>query len=943
MKSKKQWKKMLATVIGAVLMVGSLWIPGDMSFVMAADWGSDYDTRDTFEIGSLEELQTFAKMVNEGSSFEGKTVTLTSSIDLSSVNSWTPIGTKEHPFKGTFDGGNYTVSNLTINNPDLDYAGLFGNLNSPGVIKNVVIENAAITAQAWVGALAGAGYTGAIDNCIVKGAIAITGNYMVGGLTGYGYAKITNCSVTGSSGSTIKGIYKAEDLEGDSVGGLVGFRGEGPSIVTESCHVSGVALEGTRKIGGLMGSAFNNSTITGCTVSDVSAASNATPEYAEQKKTSMGVGGLIGIVPINGETAGTLTNCSVENVTLDCPVEIASLVHMGYITGGIQGSTEEFTAPTEEQMTVADVQVSGSNSMAENTKELTGGNPAAVNGSVTFAIGDKKYDTLEAAMEEAAPGDTITLLRDAEIGSTIIRTAVNLDLAGHTLSIAADASGFYGLAVLADMTIKNGSITDLRTNTYSTDKIGNRTIQVQDCNFTTEKLTLNFYRSEIVEGTAYNYGIYILDVEENESHPNVTLGSGTEIKELAIPNCTYTNEGYGVGVVVRGSADVDGENGAVLVLDGASVETTGFAVSGNGTAHGTNITVKADSLLKSEKSTAIYHPQKGVLNIEGGTIEGLNAGIEIRAGELNMSGGTVRGNSAPTDVEPNGNGTTSQGAGIAVSQHTTKLPITVNITGGTVEGYSAFYESNPQKNGKEDLEKIALTISGGEFNTLNGGNAPIYSEDFTGFISGGTFSEKISEEYCSDGYEAVLVPNAEGKYVVVSEKGIDKAGEVSKLIEALPGAGDVTLSAADAIDAAKAAYESLTDAEKALVSDANKAKLDEVVNALAALRDPEDSDDSKDPEDPKDQEDPENPDKSDESDEPDKDKDQDIQKPTPGKDDNSGAGSGSSNKSTDNSKSSATVKTGDSANAVFWGVAALAAAVVAAGAVMVSRRRRHNR
>ena len=87
-------------------------------------------------ISTAAELQNFRDSVNNGNTYEGQTVTLEAQVDLSSI-SWNSIGTEEHPFKGTFDGGGKTVTGLNAETEDM-YAGLFG-YNS-GTIKNLNVE-----------------------------------------------------------------------------------------------------------------------------------------------------------------------------------------------------------------------------------------------------------------------------------------------------------------------------------------------------------------------------------------------------------------------------------------------------------------------------------------------------------------------------------------------------------------------------------------------------------------------------------------------------------------------------------------------------------------------------------------------------------------------------------------------------------------------------------
>ena len=158
-----------------------------------------------------------------------------------------------------------------------------------------------------------------------------------------------------------------------------------------------------------------------------------------------------------------------------------------------------------------------------------------------------------------------------------------------------------------------------------------------------------------------------------------------------------------------------------------------------------------------------------ILNVGKATIAGAT-GIEIRAGQLTLNGATVTGKNNSMVVKPNSSGTTTDGAGIAVAQHTTKLPIEVTINSGTISGYTAFYESNPQNNSTEDLAKVKLNITGGNFKTINGGTVAVYSADKTGFVTGGYFTSDPT---------AYL---AEGKYVTKS----DKAGYTHTVTDTKP-------------------------------------------------------------------------------------------------------------------------------------------------------------
>ncbi|SJZ39114.1 GLUG motif-containing protein [Anaerorhabdus furcosa] len=268
-----------------------------------------YDVNEeVYILRNAKELAGLAQLVNNGNTFQGKTVKLSNDIDLSNLN-WTPIGTTEKHFMGTFDGNNKVISNLTCSNENSDLGtGLFGNMITPGVIKNVTINNAILTGKANVGAIIGSYSTGDIDNCAVQGHIEIVGNYKVGGLGGQGYGSVSNSRVDVDSSSFVRGIYLAANFEGDNVGGLVGFTGElnSSTYMIINCS-SNVNVEGTRKVGGLVGFLSR-----GVGVKDSSSTGNVSSNALEDYITAnnISIGGLIGEVLGTNEIFTILENCS---------------------------------------------------------------------------------------------------------------------------------------------------------------------------------------------------------------------------------------------------------------------------------------------------------------------------------------------------------------------------------------------------------------------------------------------------------------------------------------------------------------------------------------------------------------------------------------------------------------------------------------------------------
>lgn len=276
----------------------------------------------------------------------------------------------------------------------------------------------------------------------------------------------------------------------------------------------------------------------------------------------------------------------------------------------------------------------------------------------------------------------------------------------------------------------------------------------------------------------------------------VLSGGKTVILDLNDKTLTGDIDAYDVDLTildgtVKGTVYVNGlpsgQTGSLTVAANATIESgyaiilyqaddntgNGYTVDLNGTVNGIvwvmgNIK-EGDSVINVNSGAKISGDDVGIalngyatVNVnDGAEISGTATGIEVRAGVLNVTGGTITGDSTTeTTVNADGSGTTTSGAGIAVAQHTTKLPIEVNVTGGIISGYTAFYESNPQNNSADDLAKIQVSITGGSF---IGVDEAIHANDLTGFVSAvvdseGTFtsrpwaSSKIDAAYVTDGF-----------------------------------------------------------------------------------------------------------------------------------------------------------------------------------------------
>ncbi len=195
-----------------------------VSLAAAKDLGYTIESNGSYTVTSADGLMNIAELVNGGKT--DINITLDKNIDLTGKD-WTPIGTDyDNSYTGTFDGGGHTITGLTFTTND-EYAGLFGWLNRAGTVKNVVMEGVQITSnQIYGGSIGGVvGYSwGTIENCSVSG--SVSGTVYVGGVAG---AQIGG-SITGcSSSATVKGTV--------DVGGVAGQTNSSATLT--ACYATG--------------------------------------------------------------------------------------------------------------------------------------------------------------------------------------------------------------------------------------------------------------------------------------------------------------------------------------------------------------------------------------------------------------------------------------------------------------------------------------------------------------------------------------------------------------------------------------------------------------------------------------------------------------------------------------------------------------------------------
>lgn len=180
---------------------------------------------------------------------------------------------------------------------------------------------------------------------------------------------------------------------------------------------------------------------------------------------------------------------------------------------------------------------------------------------------------------------------------------------------------------------------------------------------------------------------------------------------------------------------------AELTVKGTLKGGNGLTVNGNIANPGNKVTV--DGATIESEGHGIYQAGVSDIVVKNANITGSTA-IEVRAGSMTIESGTFTATAAEYTCNPNGNGTTTEGAALAIAQHTTKKDISVTVNGGTFKGIKALNESNPQNN--DPAPQVGLKVVGGTFN----GDVSITDNGNTS-ISGGTFSDLSALDYLADG------------------------------------------------------------------------------------------------------------------------------------------------------------------------------------------------
>ena len=435
-------------------------------------------------VSSAEGLMAVAELINSVDGANDIDIVLGGDIDLSALtraatSNWTPIGTPEEPYKGTFDGKGFSIKNLNVVETEAKegkaYIGFFGYAKDV-TIKNVVFENVNLNipcldidhSQGHIGAVAGSlEGTSTIENVTVKGDIKVYATQdangasrvaVVAGGNSYGNVTMKNVHVIANEGSYL--------IANNNTGALAGqLQGKN---VFENCSSNIDVTVNKFFAGGIIGLAAGDSKFVDChTTGDVAVVAGRDGRAHDQYR----VGGIAGGWADGAKNVCTLENCSYtgkisgknSDGSVANPLDYMGYVGRGYALNNCQGSTVVIDGIrfVQKYNTAAEA---GIYDITD-----TDGNTVAVAASAQDLA--NAFDALNDDDDTNDP-DHIILTGDIDLndllgtraetinnGLTIAKNKkVTLDLGGFTLSFDSEQQGASMIVNNGDLTISNGNV-----------------------------------------------------------------------------------------------------------------------------------------------------------------------------------------------------------------------------------------------------------------------------------------------------------------------------------------------------------------------------------------------------------------------------------------------------------------------------------------------------
>ncbi len=456
------------------------------NWIQVANTGWYNENDKEFTLTMAEELAGLAKLVNEGNTFAGKTITLDGNIDLAAYT-WPGIGIYNESavgnaaFQGIFNGNNHKIAGVTFGESDsgLKYRGFFNQIYK-ATIQNVTIECKGFaegTTGTFGGAvLVGHAWSSTLESCVTEGALNVTHN--AAGL-------VVRISSDQGFGCVIRGCTNKANLESNytKMGGIAAFTQTNYATpVIENCVNEGAITSTTAKfdgnyagmtsgrvdggIGGIIGWVGYGGSDPFITIKDCSNIGSITATSAEKTP----VGQIAGQIWTNYTIDGTNTGC-VDTLAVDhSPVDGLNYATVTEVEGRKVATyiKNENLVPGETTYLVT-----ASNDYGNWIKPVVA---LGINESITFDISLARIDatgiTAATGVSVEDNGTTVTYKANPmtypQFLEALESANYNYDGAGTVVKIApaelnffAHGSGVYQTSIThtGDITIKNVNFT----------------------------------------------------------------------------------------------------------------------------------------------------------------------------------------------------------------------------------------------------------------------------------------------------------------------------------------------------------------------------------------------------------------------------------------------------------------------------------------------------
>lgn len=244
---------------------------------------SDFDAgngspESPYEVSTLEQL----KLVEE---HNGVCFKQTANIDAN-LTEITPLFTADVPFVGTYDGGNYSIMNVS-NMMNSSNVGIFSAVGKDGIVQNVVIENSYFNGIDNVGALIGVN-EGTVNNCTINSCGLTSSNGKSGAIAALNSGTIRNCK---TRGNTLSSTHDVGGISGYSKGVII-------DCVSEENNLA-LTVQRDVSAGGIAGANLGN--VINCTSNSI--------KLNSSYNWTKGAG-------IAGYNSGTVTNSKVKDLEI---------------------------------------------------------------------------------------------------------------------------------------------------------------------------------------------------------------------------------------------------------------------------------------------------------------------------------------------------------------------------------------------------------------------------------------------------------------------------------------------------------------------------------------------------------------------------------------------------------------------------------------------------